>query len=169
MASRLQAGIFFVHPGGHSLVLTAHSLICSPVNCRIEVSLCLEKTPVMEIVFIATMMEAAIMVLLLAIVFVAAQAYRGRQAGMALVRRKPQPGHIEAQAIILSIEQTGLYMNHHPQVRMQVQVMPDKGRNFVTEVKQVVTFLQLGQIRTGATIKVKYNPTNTKEITLIGG
>ena len=115
------------------------------------------------------MMEAAIVVLLLAILFVAAQAYRGRHAGMGLIRRRPQPGHIEAQAIILSIEQTGLYMNHHPQVRMQVQVMPDKGRNFVTEVKQVVTFLQLGQIRTGASIKVKYNPSNTKEITLIGG
>jgi hypothetical protein len=123
----------------------------------------------MEIVFIATMMEAAIVVLLLAILFVGVQVYMRRHLGMGLTKRKPQPGHVEAQAIILSVEQTGLYMNHHPQVRMQVQVMPDKGRNFVTEVKQVVTFLQLGEIRTGGTIKVKYNPSNTKEITLIGG
>ncbi|HEX2629381.1 MAG TPA: hypothetical protein VHM26_10220, partial [Chitinophagaceae bacterium] len=63
----------------------------------------------MEIIFIATMMEAAIVVLLLAILFVAAQAYRSRHAGMGLIRRKPQPGHIEALAIILSVEQTGLY------------------------------------------------------------
>lgn len=113
------------------------------------------------------MLEAAIVVLLLAIVFVAVQVFRNRHRGMGLVTRRGRPEPLEAKAVILAIEQTGLFMNHQPQIKMQMQVIPDKGRNFVAEVKQVVSFVDLARIRTGATVKVKYNPSNTKEVVVV--
>jgi hypothetical protein len=115
----------------------------------------------MEVIFIATMMEAAIVVLLLAIVVVTVQVLRGQ------IRKRPMPERLEAKAIILSVEQTGLFMNHQPQVKVQIQVLPDRGRNFVAEVKQVFSFLDLAQIRTGSTVTVKYNPSNIKEVVLV--
>ncbi len=44
---------------------------------------------------------------------------------------------IEADAVILHVEQTGLYINNKPQVKLQVQVKPGKGRNFVTEINDI--------------------------------
>ncbi|MES2777644.1 MAG: hypothetical protein V4722_25930 [Bacteroidota bacterium] len=74
---------------------------------------------------------------------------------------------IEADAIILNMRQTGLYVNQQPQVSMQVQVQPDRGRNFVTEARQVFSPAELGFIHTGSKIRVRYNPENTKEIMLV--
>jgi hypothetical protein len=70
---------------------------------------------------------------------------------------------IEAEAIILSIEQTGFYVNEKRQVRLQVQVKPLKGRNFVTEINE----LEQPGLKEGATIKVKYNPRNYRDLLLI--
>ena len=70
---------------------------------------------------------------------------------------------VEADAIILNIEQTGFYVNNKPQVRLQVQVKPLKGRNFVTELNAP----EDPQIKAGSFIKVKYNPRNYRELILI--
>jgi len=70
---------------------------------------------------------------------------------------------IEADAIILNIEQTGFYVNSKPQVRLQVQVKPLKGRNFVTEINDI----EDPQMKAGASVKVKYNPRNYRELILV--
>lgn len=70
---------------------------------------------------------------------------------------------IEAEAIVLKMEPTGLYINKLPQVRLQMQVQPDKGRNFVIEIDTVSP----PAVKTGATIKVKYNPRNYKELLMM--
>lgn len=74
---------------------------------------------------------------------------------------------IEAEAVLLNMEQTGLYVNNQPQIKLQVQVQPLTGRNFVSEVKEVLTLIDLSQLRIGSTLKVKYNPVNTKEIMVL--
>lgn len=80
------------------------------------------------------------------------------------VRRSKWPANaVEAEAIVLKMEPTGLYVNKKPQVRLQMQVQPDKGRNFVIEVDTVSP----PTVKTGAIIKVKYNPRNTKELLLL--
>lgn len=74
---------------------------------------------------------------------------------------------IEAIAMVLAIQLTGHYINHLPQVRMQMNVHPATGKNFVTDTKQVVTPLQLYQLRAGSYLKVRYNPRNTKQIVIL--
>lgn len=74
---------------------------------------------------------------------------------------------VEAEAVLLNIEQTGMYVNHQPQLKLQVQVHPLNGRNFVTDVREVLTLKHLGRLRIGGRLKVKYNPANTKEVVMM--
>lgn len=74
---------------------------------------------------------------------------------------------IEADAVLLNMEQTGLYVNNQPQIKLQVQVQPLTGRNFVSEIREVLTLIDLSQLRIGSTLKVKYNPVNTKEVMVL--
>lgn len=74
---------------------------------------------------------------------------------------------VEADAVLLNMEQTGLYVNNQPQIKLQVQVHPVTGRNFVSEVREVLTLIDLSQLRIGSTLKVKYNPANTREVMVL--
>ena len=74
---------------------------------------------------------------------------------------------LEAEAVLLNMEQTGLYVNNQPQIKLQVQVHPHTGRNFVSEIREVLTLIDLSQLRIGSTLKVKYNPTNPKEVMVL--
>lgn len=116
----------------------------------------------MELIFITTMLESVIAILVLAIIFTASQFYRRKRS----VTARGVSG-VEAQAVILTVEETGVYMNHHPLVRMQMQVLPDRGRNFVVEIREVLSYLDLAEYRTGTTVRVKYNPSNFQDTTLI--
>jgi len=71
---------------------------------------------------------------------------------------------IEADAVILKMEETGRYIKKMPQVRLQVQVTPDTGRNFVAETNEVSVNPELKE---GSIVKVKYNPNNRRELMLI--
>lgn len=73
----------------------------------------------------------------------------------------------EADAVLLNIEQTGLFINNRPQIKLQVQVHPPSGRNFVSEVREVLSLIDLSQLRIGSNLKVKYNPANTKEVIVL--
>ena len=70
---------------------------------------------------------------------------------------------VEAEAIVLKMEPTGLYINKQPQVRLQMQVQPDKGRNFVIEIDTISP----PAVKTGGVVRVKYNPRNYKELLLL--
>jgi len=74
---------------------------------------------------------------------------------------------VEAEAIVLKMEQTGLYTNKLPQVKLQMQVQPDKGRNFIAEINTVLSGIEPGAIKEGGTVWVKYNPVNYKEMVLL--
>jgi hypothetical protein len=86
---------------------------------------------------------------------------------MARMNRRLATEGVEASAILLNMEQTGLYVNNQPQVKMQLQVHPLTGRNFVSETREVVNFIDLSQLQIGCTLKVKYNPDNIKEVMVV--
>jgi hypothetical protein len=119
----------------------------------------------MEMIFITTMLESVLLVVILAIIFTAAQFYRKRDKGQA--GRTPGLSEVEARAVILTVEETGVYMNHHPLIKLQMQVLPDRGRNFVVEIREVVSYMDLAEFRTGTTVRVKYNPENVRAATLL--
>ena len=74
---------------------------------------------------------------------------------------------IPAKAIILNMQQTGLYVNNLPQIKLLMQVHPQTGRNFITEAKEVLSFVDLSQMHIGSTLKIKYNPSNVKEVIVV--
>ena len=74
---------------------------------------------------------------------------------------------VEAEAILLNMEQTGQFVNNQPQIKLQVQVHPTIGRNFVSEIREVLSMIDVSQLRIGSTLKVKYNPSNTKEVMVL--
>jgi len=82
-------------------------------------------------------------------------------------RKRLEQTGVVADAVILKMEKTGLLINNRPQVRLQMKVQPDKGRNFVAEISDNGHITDLALIRTGSVVKVKYNPNNFKELILL--
>jgi hypothetical protein len=74
---------------------------------------------------------------------------------------------IEAHAVLLHMQQTGLFVNKRPQVRLQLQVESETGWKFVAEAKEVLTFMDLAHLHIGGSLWVKYNPANVKEVMLV--
>ena len=73
----------------------------------------------------------------------------------------------EAEAVILSIERTGRYVNNEPLVKMLIKVQPVARRNFVAEISGVFTLMDLSTMRTGSILKVRYNPSDTREVMVV--
>jgi hypothetical protein len=74
---------------------------------------------------------------------------------------------IESEATVLNIGPTGSYINNLPQLKVQMQVEPQKGRNYVTEVKQAVPQVDFNLLHSGTRIVVKYHPAHPKEVILL--
>ena len=74
---------------------------------------------------------------------------------------------VEAEAILLHIEQTGVYINHQPQVKLQIKVQPRTGRNFVTEIRDVLPPASRLTLRVGSTLRVRYNPADVRELEVL--
>jgi hypothetical protein len=74
---------------------------------------------------------------------------------------------VEAQAVLLNVEPTGMHINKQLQVQLQMQVYPVLGRNFVVEVREVMDYSDFKQLQAGDMVLVKYNPSNTKEVIVL--
>ena len=119
----------------------------------------------MELIFITTMLQAVILVIVLAIIFTASQLVRRKNGRSSLFARRS--GAIESMAVVLAMEETGVFMNQQPLIKLQMQVLPERGRNFVVEVREVMSAVDQAAIRSGSTVRVRYNPDNLKETVLI--
>jgi len=70
----------------------------------------------------------------------------------------------EAEAIVLGIYKTDSCINDQPQFKLLLQVLPDRGRNFITDT---ILLPDDKKIDAGLKVKVWYNPANNKVIKLI--
>jgi len=120
----------------------------------------------MELLAIHTDREAAVTFLLLIIVTF--------WASSRIIERFQRKRHqkilangIESEATVIDIGPTGLYVNNDPQVKVQIQVEPEKGRNFITEIKQSVPQVDFNLLHSGSRIIVKYDPTYPKQVVLM--
>ena len=118
-------------------------------------------------IFITTMIESMLVLVLLAIPLIVTQLVRRRRRIQAHPPKAEIGNAVEAKAVILNIEQTGLLVNKKPQVKLQMQVIPDRGRNFIVELSDVETAFDLQKMRSGSLVKVKYNPNDMRDITLM--
>ena len=84
----------------------------------------------------------------------------------ARVRRVIKNG-VEANAVLLNIDYTTT--KTEKLVRLQIQVYPKTGRNFVIDIPDFSGDSVPINYRIGDLLKVKYNPLNTKEIVIVSG
>jgi hypothetical protein len=82
-------------------------------------------------------------------------------------RRGFYGGGIDADAIILSIHLTGVCIKAEIQSVIQLQVLPEMGKSFVSETKEMLSAIEYTQVQPGTKIRVKYNPRNYKEIMIL--
>ena len=121
----------------------------------------------MEFIFIMTIVETGIALIVIVAILILAQFF-GKKNKVNLAKdnlRNVMP--VKAKAIILNIEKTALTTSQRQQVKMQVQVMPERGRNFVTEIKELLTWADFDALKSGTIVSVFYNPVTMKEVTLI--
>ena len=81
-------------------------------------------------------------------------------------RRRLRKTGMEAKAILINITITN--PKKPKPVCLQLQVYPQSGRNFVTEINTGTDLLDPGSWQIGDTMTVKYNPANTNELIIIG-
>ncbi len=74
---------------------------------------------------------------------------------------------VEAEAIILSVTRTGLYINDQPRLKLHMQVQPEKGRNFVAELQEVFPASMLNSIHAGLKLVVSFDPANQKDVVIV--
>ncbi|MGB8251601.1 MAG: SHOCT domain-containing protein [Anaerolineaceae bacterium] len=73
---------------------------------------------------------------------------------------------ITAEAEVLEVRDTGVTINDNPQVGLLLEVRPSMAATFQTELKTVVSRLQVGQIIPGIKAEVLYDPSDPKRMVL---
>jgi hypothetical protein len=71
---------------------------------------------------------------------------------------------IEASATVLNITPTGEYLNNLPEYQMKVKIQPEKGADFVAEVKEILSYSKYDAMKQGSQVMVKYDPEYYKRV-----
>lgn len=75
---------------------------------------------------------------------------------------------VAAQATIVNIWETGLYVNNRPQIGIMLEMVGPDGRIFQVETKMIISQLQIPQFQPGTRVAVKYDPANYTKIAIAG-
>ena len=73
---------------------------------------------------------------------------------------------IPAMATIISLADTGMLVNHQPQVRIGLQVNPPHGLPYQTELTMVISMLMIPQVQPGLTVPVKIDPKDPSKVAI---
>ena len=71
---------------------------------------------------------------------------------------------IDADAIVLNIQLTGVCVKNEIQAIIQLQVQPERDKSFIAEIKQMLTAMDYTRLPPGTKIVVKYNARNHKDL-----
>ncbi len=71
---------------------------------------------------------------------------------------------VTAEANVVEIHDTGVTVNDNPQVRLLLEVHPSMAAVFLSEVKTIVSRLEVGQVAPGTKVEVLYDPNDLKRI-----
>jgi len=91
---------------------------------------------------------------------------------MRVVRKaiNPDPGILQngipAQATILNVQQTGVLVNHQPQVAFDLVVHPPGGAPYQARVKAIIPMVNIPQFQPGAQVSVKIHPTDPTKVAM---
>jgi len=74
---------------------------------------------------------------------------------------------IPATAKILEVEQTGVLVNHMPQVRFRLEVQHPQRGTYEASAKAVIQMVHIPQYQPGAEISVKVHPTDPTQVEIV--
>jgi len=74
---------------------------------------------------------------------------------------------LDAQAEILEVNDTGMLVNNQPRLAIRMRVQSPMHGATEVEMKRVIPLSALGSFRPGASIQVKVNPKNPKDVMLL--
>ena len=74
---------------------------------------------------------------------------------------------IRGEAVILSREQTGTYINEQPQVKFKLLITTPDSAPYEVEHKEIVNLLDMGSIPEGKKVPVVVHPDNPEDILLL--
>jgi hypothetical protein len=69
-----------------------------------------------------------------------------------------------ATAVVMDIGTTGVLINEQPQVRLLLEVYPEKGASYQTEIRMVISPVYLPQFQPGAKLNIKVDPKNKDRV-----
>lgn len=75
---------------------------------------------------------------------------------------------VAAPAKIVSVGETGMYVNDRPQVQLVLEVSPPEGEVFTATVNRVISVLQVPRIQPGQLLEVRFDPSNRSRIAVVG-
>jgi len=73
----------------------------------------------------------------------------------------------ESRAVLLNLHPVKIHEGRPSRWKLQLQVQPANGRNFVTEVVQVLSPEEREALQVGRGLTVRYNPSNVQEIVVV--
>jgi hypothetical protein len=73
---------------------------------------------------------------------------------------------IPAQARIVNVRQTGMFVNNQPQIAFTLEVHPPSGTPYQVETKAVIPMVNIPQFQPGAQVPVKIHPTDPSKVVL---
>jgi len=74
---------------------------------------------------------------------------------------------IIADARLLALEQTGVYMNRQPLMRMKILVLCKDGGDFMVEIREVLSAREIVQLQKQGFARVRYNRANPEKAVLV--
>ena len=77
-----------------------------------------------------------------------------------------EPAGQSAQATIVSLSESGPYVNNRPTITMVLEVEPPGGRSYPAQARQVVGRLIIGRLQPGATIPVRVDQDDPSTVTV---
>lgn len=75
---------------------------------------------------------------------------------------------IAAPAKVLSLSETGMYVNHQPMLRIALEVAPPDGAPFPLTISRVVSIVQIPRLQPGALVDVRYDPGDPSNAMIVG-
>ncbi|MCW5873611.1 MAG: hypothetical protein KIS88_03085 [Anaerolineales bacterium] len=74
-----------------------------------------------------------------------------------IINRRLRTEGTAATAKVVSLVQTGTYINNNPMVRFVLEVQPPSGSPFHAEAERLVNLVDLARLQPGASVSVRYN------------
>ncbi|MBP7558189.1 MAG: hypothetical protein KA821_18070 [Chitinophagaceae bacterium] len=121
----------------------------------------------MYMLWVMTFPEAiGILIVMLLIVVLLLTRWRKRRV-LQLARPSLISSEIVANARLLTLEQTGVYMNRQPLMRIKMLVMCKHAGDFVLEIREVLSAREIVQLQKQVYVRVRYNRANPEKAALI--